>query len=60
MVVNTQDPFSVRHSPRGIFCTRTLNLRSISVIGYDMDYTLIHYNVMVLHYLYHQIVYESF
>ncbi|TVU22389.1 hypothetical protein EJB05_32081 [Eragrostis curvula] len=39
------DPFSVRHSPRGIFCTRTLNLRSISVIGYDMDYTLIHYNV---------------
>ncbi|CAL4950769.1 unnamed protein product [Urochloa decumbens] len=40
------DPFSVRHSPRGIFCTRTLNLRSISVIGYDMDYTLIHYNVM--------------
>lgn len=40
------DPFTVRHSPRGIFCTRTLNLRSISVIGYDMDYTLIHYNVM--------------
>ncbi|CAD6239133.1 unnamed protein product [Miscanthus lutarioriparius] len=39
-------PFSVRHSPRGIFCTRTLNLRSISVVGYDMDYTLIHYNVM--------------
>ncbi|WOL11784.1 5'-nucleotidase domain-containing protein 4 isoform X1 [Canna indica] len=40
------DPFSLRNSPRGIFCTRTLNLRSISVIGYDMDYTLIHYNVM--------------
>lgn len=40
------DPFSSRHSPRGIFCTRTLNLRSISAIGYDMDYTLIHYNVM--------------
>ncbi|ONK67650.1 uncharacterized protein A4U43_C05F2280 [Asparagus officinalis] len=39
-------PFSSRHSPRGIFCTRTLNLRSISAIGYDMDYTLIHYNVM--------------
>eukprot|EP00249_Psilotum_nudum_P020418 c27694_g1_i1 orf=1-1302(-) len=30
---------------RGIFCSRTLNLRSISTIGYDMDYTLIHYNV---------------
>ena len=36
------------HSPRGIFCSRTLNLRSISAIGYDMDYTLIHYSVMVL------------
>ncbi|PNT70260.1 hypothetical protein BRADI_2g08826v3 [Brachypodium distachyon] len=40
------DPLTLRHSPRGIFCTRTLNLRSISVIGYDMDYTLVHYNVM--------------
>ncbi|XP_078446751.1 HAD-superfamily hydrolase, subfamily IG, 5'-nucleotidase [Wolffia australiana] len=40
------DPLMSLHSPRGIFCTRTLNLRSISAIGYDMDYTLIHYNVM--------------
>lgn len=35
------------HSPRPerqIFCNRTLNLRSIRVIGYDMDYTLIHYH----------------
>ncbi|KAM7278149.1 hypothetical protein ACFE04_005283 [Oxalis oulophora] len=39
-------PFSARYSPRGIFCSRTLNLRSISAIGYDMDYTLMHYNVM--------------
>lgn len=30
---------------RGVFCSRTLNLRSIGAIGYDMDYTLIHYNV---------------
>ncbi len=30
---------------RRVFCNRTLNLRSISVIGYDMDYTLVHYNV---------------
>ena len=30
---------------RGIFCNRTLNLRSIRAIGYDMDYTLIHYRV---------------
>lgn len=30
---------------RGIYCNRTLNLRAIKAIGYDMDYTLIHYNV---------------
>lgn len=30
---------------RRIFCNRTLNLRSIAAIGYDMDYTLVHYNV---------------
>ncbi|KAI4344700.1 hypothetical protein L6164_011897 [Bauhinia variegata] len=39
-------PSSSRNSSRGIFCSRTLNLRSISAIGYDMDYTLMHYNVM--------------
>ncbi|KAD4983030.1 hypothetical protein E3N88_19701 [Mikania micrantha] len=27
-----QDRFSSRHSPRGIFCSRTLNLRSISAL----------------------------
>lgn len=42
-----QSPSSARNSPRGIFCSRTLNLRSISAVGYDMDYTLMHYNVMV-------------
>jgi HAD superfamily 5'-nucleotidase-like hydrolase len=31
--------------PRRIFGNRTLNLRSIDSIGYDMDYTLIHYHV---------------
>jgi HAD superfamily 5'-nucleotidase-like hydrolase len=30
---------------REIFCNRTLNLRSIRAVGYDMDYTLIHYKV---------------
>jgi len=30
---------------RNIFSNRTLNMRSIQAIGYDMDYTLIHYNV---------------
>ena len=35
-------PFS-----RRIFANRTLNLRSIRAIGYDMDYTLVHYRVGV-------------
>lgn len=30
---------------RGIFCNRTLNLNTIKAIGYDMDYTLVHYDV---------------
>ncbi|RAL23684.1 HAD family hydrolase [Lujinxingia litoralis] len=30
---------------RGVFCNRTLNLRSIKAVGYDMDYTLVHYHV---------------
>lgn len=30
---------------RGIFCNRTLNLSAIRAIGYDMDYTLIHYRM---------------
>ncbi|BAT79979.1 hypothetical protein VIGAN_02293300 [Vigna angularis var. angularis] len=38
-------PSLSRNSARGIFCSRSLNLRSISAIGYDMDYTLVHYNV---------------
>ena len=32
-------------SERGVFVNRTLNLRTIKAIGYDMDYTLIHYHV---------------
>jgi len=32
---------------RGLFCNRTLNLRGIKAIGYDMDYTLIHYRMRV-------------
>lgn len=30
---------------RRIYCNRTLNLKSIRAIGYDMDYTLIHYRI---------------
>jgi HAD superfamily 5'-nucleotidase-like hydrolase len=29
---------------RGVYCNRTLNLRAIRAIGYDMDYTLVHYH----------------
>ena len=28
---------------RGVFCNRTLNMRAIRTIGYDMDYTLVRY-----------------
>lgn len=31
---------------RGIFCNRTLNLRAVAAIGYDMDYTLVQYKVV--------------
>lgn len=42
------EPFALPHpvpAERKIYCNRTLNLRSIRAIGYDMDYTLVHYRV---------------
>ena len=30
-----------------IYCNRTLNFRSLAAVGYDMDYTLIHYHVPI-------------
>ena len=30
---------------RRIYCNRTLNMRAIRAVGYDMDYTLVHYHV---------------
>ncbi len=40
----TQDTTSPAIPPeRQIYSSRTLNLRSIGAIGYDMDYTLVHY-----------------
>ena len=41
-------PESVFERPppeHGIYCNRTLNLRAIRAIGYDMDYTLVHYHI---------------
>jgi HAD superfamily 5'-nucleotidase-like hydrolase len=32
---------------RAVFCNRTLNMRSIRAVGFDMDYTLVHYHVPV-------------
>ena len=32
---------------RQIFCNRTLSMRGVRAIGYDMDYTLIHYRTEV-------------
>src|SRR5687768_15331372 len=32
---------------RRIYANRTLNLRSIRAVGFDMDYTLVHYHVSV-------------
>ncbi len=41
--------FNIEEVPPGrrIYANRTLNLRSISAIGYDMDYTLVHYHADV-------------
>jgi HAD superfamily 5'-nucleotidase-like hydrolase len=39
----TSPPDGAPPPGRGVFCNRTLNLRSIRAVGYDMDYTLVHY-----------------
>ena len=38
-------PPAVPLAERAVFCNRTLNMRSIRAIGFDMDYTLVHYDV---------------
>jgi 5'-nucleotidase len=37
------DPAEKVPPERRVWCNRTLNLRAIRAIGYDMDYTLVHY-----------------
>ena len=39
------DPVAAPPPEQGVFANRTLNLRAVPAIGYDMDYTLIHYRV---------------
>lgn len=45
---------------RGIFCNRTLNLGAIRAIGYDMDYTLIHYRMEAWEQRAYEYLVESF
>jgi len=40
MFSSVADPGRSRH----VFCNRTLNMRSVRAIGFDMDYTLVHYD----------------
>jgi HAD superfamily 5'-nucleotidase-like hydrolase len=40
-----ESPAGLPPQERRIFCNRTLNFRSIGAVGYDMDYTLVHYRV---------------
>ncbi len=42
MTDSTDSAIKIPHE-RQIFANRTLNLRAIRAIGYDMDYTLVHY-----------------
>jgi 5'-nucleotidase len=41
--MDLSDTYPTPPPERQIFTNRTLNLRSIQAIGYDMDYTLVHY-----------------
>lgn len=41
---STTLPTDLPRLARRVFANRTLNLNSIQVIGYDMDYTLVHYD----------------
>jgi HAD superfamily 5'-nucleotidase-like hydrolase len=39
------DSAQIAAQGRGIYTNRTMNLRGIKAVGYDMDYTLVHYHV---------------
>ena len=41
--ISSPHPYGQPH--RAVFCNRTLNLRSILAVGFDLDYTLLHYQV---------------
>jgi len=41
----TEPPTQPIPRERGLFCNRTLNMRAIRAVGYDMDYTLVQYKI---------------
>ena len=41
--MSTTTDFATPPPERGVFVNRTLNMRTVDVVGYDMDYTRIHY-----------------
>jgi HAD superfamily 5'-nucleotidase-like hydrolase len=47
MPASPDDPPALPPPERRIFVNRTLNLRSIRAVGFDMDYTLVHYRVEI-------------
>ncbi len=42
---NGTQPAGATPPGRRIYCNRTLNMRAVRAIGYDMDYTLVHYRM---------------
>jgi 5'-nucleotidase len=44
MFIDMSDDSFQNPPERRLFCNRTLNMRSIRVVGFDMDYTLVHYH----------------
>ena len=44
--MSSRDAACCPPAERGVFCNRTLNMRSVHAVGFDMDYTLVHYDVV--------------
>jgi len=42
-IMTNKSSMKLNPNARWVFCNRTLNLNAIRAIGYDMDYTLVHY-----------------
>ncbi|MFW5925185.1 MAG: HAD-IG family 5'-nucleotidase [Myxococcota bacterium] len=42
-MMDEPDDIALPPPSRRIYCNRTLNMRSIRAVGFDMDYTLVHY-----------------